>query len=107
MANGNWEDANRPLMRLRKCLVVYSAALTDWRQTINEASVEIANLSPEQARELANEIDEIQKSRLEYVELKERVEAGWAFYQELSTQFEYGNTHRNSDAFYPSAQILN
>jgi len=107
MTNSNWDDASRSLMRLRKCLGVYTAALLDWQQTMDEASVEIAKLSPAQARELADEIDEVRKNRLEYLALKERVEAGWALYQELSTRFEHGNARRSSGALYPSTRMLN
>lgn len=105
--NSSCEDANRSLARLRRCLDVYSAALVNWQQTMDEASAEIASLTPSQARQLAGEIDEIEKNRLEYAALKRRVEAGWAIYRQLSARFGYRNALRQPQALSPSARTLN
>lgn len=80
--------AERSLTKLRQRLEVYSTALVDWQQAIDQATAEIADLSPSQADEAAGEINEVRKSHIELLELKEQVDAGWALYQKLSENAE-------------------
>ena len=82
------DQAERSLIKLRRRLEVYSATLVDWRLAIDQAAEQIAHLTPSEANEAADEIDEIRKSHIELKELKDQVDAGWALYRRLSENAE-------------------
>lgn len=84
MSNRSSKHKPSSLAQLRHYLIVYAAALTEWRQAIDDADRKIDSLTPDQAQLASDEIHEIRTSRLEYLALKNRIDEGWMLYRQLS-----------------------
>ena len=84
MSGCTQDRESRSLAKLRQRLELYAAAIDEWQQALDEACAEIADLTPAQATEAADEIHQIERSRAELAALREQVDAGWALYRRLA-----------------------
>ena len=89
---------------MKQYLSIYSAALVEWRASIDQASCEISRLSNEKAAELSDEISQIQQHKIELEALEKKVELGWILYRNLEME-----TPDDDEVFVPALQstVLN
>ncbi len=88
MSSYGQNPSQESLIKLRRRLEVYSKALLDWQEAIDEAGEQIAHLTPLEAEAAADEIDQIRNSHLELKRLRRQVDDGWALYHKLSENAE-------------------
>ena len=71
------------LIQLRQSLEVYSKAILDWQEAIDEAGEQISHLTPLEAQAASKEIEQIRNSHAELKLVRQQVDDGWVLYRKL------------------------
>ena len=88
MSSYGQNPSQPPLIKLRHRLEVYSKALQEWQEAIDEADEQISNLAPLEAEAAADEIAQVRNSHAELKQVRQQVDDGWTLYHKLSENAE-------------------
>lgn len=88
MSSYGHSPSQDPLIKLRHRLEVYSKALQEWQEAIDEAGEQISHLAPLEAEAAADEIAQIRNSHAELKLVRQQVDDGWILYHKLSENAE-------------------